>query len=358
MKKLNEFSTGALVTSFLFFVSIGFAQITYAEDVSYAVNPKPTDKQLDTSVSYYDLKLEPSEKTSVTVSVVNNADKPITINTNVDKAATNSNGLVEYNNSKNLENINLIYDISKLITISEPTFEIPAKGRKDVTYIIEAPSKNFDGVLVGGLNFIEKEEQDKEEKNQKKTGMAIKNRYAYSVAVVLHGEKKLTDNDVSTGKIKIEQLNGRNNIYYPIQNKSARFLNKTNVTAKVYEKDLNSEKPIYIEEKKDAQVAPNSIYKFKIGTNEKKLKAGKYTVAMEVSSKEQSWIFSQDFEITSEKAKKLNETAVIKEEDYSLYIYLGIGIAILILIPMIVLIIYVRRKNKQIEELKRENDGK
>lgn len=357
MKKTTNFLVGLFLASCLFFITIGYTQITHAEDVSYAVNPVPTDKQLDTSVSYYDLKLEPNEKTSVTVSVVNNSDKPLTISTNVDRATTNSNGLVEYNNSKNFENVNLTYDISKLITISDPTFKIPAQGHKDVTYTIEAPSKNFDGVLVGGINFIEKEEQDKEEDSQKKAGMAIKNRYAYSVAIILHGEKELPNNDVSTGKIKVEQLNGRNNIYFPIKNNSARFLNKTNVSAKVYEKGSDKKTPIYGEDKKDAQVAPNSIYKFQIGTNEEKLKAGKYTIIMEVSSKEQKWKFSQVFEITSDKAKKLNETAVIKEKDYSFFIYLGIGVAFLILVLTIVLIIYVRRKNKQIEELKRKNDG-
>ncbi|BBM22291.1 cell surface protein, CscA/DUF916 family [Lactiplantibacillus plantarum] len=75
-------------------------------------------------------------------------------------------------------------------------------------------------------------------KQQSKSAMAIKNQYAYSVAVVLHGKQALTKNKLTLGKIKATQNNGYNLISLALQNHTAAFLNQVTTEVKVYRRGV------------------------------------------------------------------------------------------------------------------------
>ncbi|WP_430602640.1 hypothetical protein IGJ02_003094 [Enterococcus sp. DIV0724b] len=323
---------------------------SYAEaaSVGYSVIPHPSEKQVDKQNTYYNLKLAPGEKENIKVTIKNNSEKEITIDTNVDKATTNSNGVVEYRNSNKHKSTNLKFDLTDLVEVSEAQIKLAANETKDVTFSITQPEEEFDGVIAGGINFTQKNTEDSENPSSK-SNMAIRNQYSYSIALVLHGKKNLDKHELTSGDIEVKQSNGRNNIYFPINNETAAFLNKVNIKGDVYVKGEN--KAIFSEKLTNAQVAPNSIYEYQIGTNQTELKPGKYTAKILVESKAQEWSFTKDFEISEEKSKELNDTAVIKENDYSLYVLGAAGIILLILL-IIFVIWYVRRKNKEIEELK------
>ena len=319
-----------------------------ASEVGYSVIPQPSEKQLDTKNTYYDLKLSPGESDLLKVTVKNNSDKEITIDASVDRATTNSNGVVEYKNSDKHQSVALKNDLNDLVKVSDNKIKLEPNEAKDVTFQVTQPKEIYDGVIAGGINFTQ-EDTDDTENSSSKSSMAIHNQYSYSIALVLHGEKELTKHEVTGGDVEVKQSNGRNNIYFPINNETAAFLNKVNVTGEVSKKGDN--KAVYSEKMKDAQVAPNSSYEYPIGTNQTELRPGKYTAKVSVESKGEKWSFTKDFEITKEKAKDLNETAVIKKKDYTLYILIGAGIVLLILLLVFVLW-YAKRKNKEIEELK------
>jgi membrane-associated HD superfamily phosphohydrolase len=317
-----------------------------AASVEYSVVPEKSAKQVDQNQSYFDLKLAPGKKEVVTVAVHNNTNKAIVVETNVDRLTTNSNGVVEYTNSNQRQNVKLKYKINDLVKASTNQIKLAAKATQKVTYTVQQPAEKYDGVLAGGINFVKKNNDDAKQKSN----MSVKNQYGYSIAIILHGNKDLAKHTVTAGKAEVKQSNKRNSVYVPIKNETAAFLNKVKVDGKVFR--AGSDKVIYTNKMENAQVAPNSVYDFPISTNETALKPGKYTVKVNVESKGEKWQFTKYFEITRTQSVKLNKTAVLKKEDHTRAI---ISAIILVLVALILIILwFLRRKNREIEALKRK----
>lgn len=331
------------------FAGIGWrSREVQAADVGYSVIPQPSPKQVDPKNTYYDLKLAPDEEEALVVTVKNNSDKELTIEVDVDKATTNSNGVVEYKNSDQHQSAKLTYDLAKLVTASTKEVKLGPDQAQDVTFKVRQPKEGFAGVIAGGINFTQ--ETTETEASAAKSSVAIRNQYSYSIALVLHGEQDLSKHEVTAGAVKVDQANGRNKIYFPIANETAAFLNKVNVTGEVFKK--GESQALFSEKVTDAQVAPNSIYEYPIGTKETPLVPGQYTAKIAVESKGEKWSFTKDFEITKEQSQTLNETAIIQKPDYSMYITIGAGIGVL-LVFVILVVWYIRKKNQEIAELKK-----
>ncbi|EGO5014773.1 DUF916 and DUF3324 domain-containing protein [Enterococcus faecalis] len=326
---------------------IGIKRVA-ASNVDYSIIPQPSDKQVSEENTYYDLKLNKNEKEDLKIKVKNNSNKEIIIETNVDKATTNSNGVVEYKNSNKHKSTNLKHDITEFVKADKSSVVLLPYEEKEITYKITQPEENFEGIIVGGINFTQKLTD-----NSEVTGsMAVKNQYSYSIAIVLHGSKDTIKHDVTNNKVELRQSNGRNIIYFPILNNTAAFLNKVNVTGAIYKQNEN--KAIYTEKVSNAQVAPNSIYEYPIGTSQTKLHPGKYLAKVSIESKGEKWEFTDKFEITEAQSKKLNSTGVIDKKNYTKYILLA-AIIVLIILLFLFLILYIRKKNKEIKELQKYN---
>ncbi|HGC5945329.1 DUF916 and DUF3324 domain-containing protein [Enterococcus faecalis] len=329
---------------------VAFQHISYASSVDYSVQAVPSEYQQNKDVTYFDLRIKPKENRKLFVDVKNSSDQSIRIDTFVDKATTNSNGVVEYKNSSKFKSCNLKYDISEIVIPETTNIILAAHETRRVGYNIKMPNNDFDGQIVGGINFIQNNPRIGENDSNNSSNMAIKNQYAYTISVVLHGEKELHKNDVDLGQIKANQINGRNSIQVPIHNKTAAFLNKVQVEALV--RDANNQSIIYKDKKSGGQIAPNSVYNFELNTNLEKLKPGNYIAVLKLISKEQRWKFEQEFSIKASESEKLNKNAIIKKKNNPVkYIMLG-TIMILLFIIMISYIIF--KKNKKIKELDKQ----
>lgn len=344
MKSFIKFIFGMML---ILLSVVSFQNISFASSVDYSVQPIPAEFQQNKNVTYFDLQINPNENKKIYVDVKNSSDKAIKIDTFIDKATTNSNGVVEYKNSSKFESIDLKYDISKIIKPEMNNITLAAHETKRVAYEIKMPSENFDGQIVGGVNFIQNDPETEKNSEADKSSMAVKNQYAYTISVVLHGKRDLDKNNVELGKIKADQINGRNSIQIPIQNKTAAFLNKVEVDATI--KNANDDSTVYQDKKVGGQIAPNSVYKFELGTASKKLEPGNYVASVKIVSKEQKWNFEKKFSIKAAESNKLNKNAVIKKSDNK-FIYVILGITVLLLV-MIVVIYKFYKKNKEIKEL-------
>lgn len=317
-----------------------------ASNAGFEVIPVASEQQLDHKVTYFDLKLTPGQQTAVIVNVKNTSQQPITIETSLAKATTNSNGVVEYKGFKQNKSWGLPADIEKIVTTNENKVRLQPGEVKPVNYQIKMPQSDFDGELVGGLNFVKKVADNQVKPN---SSMGVKNQYAYTIAIVLHGRQELTKNKISLGKITTRQVNNRNVISIPLVNQTATFLNK--VTTKVLIKHRGQDKAVYTQNTVDGQMAPNSIYDLPVRIGEKAFKPGQYTAQIVVTSKEQHWQFTKNFTITKKQARHYNQTAVIKEDDSSLGLSLII-IGIVLLISLVIIIYW--RKQRRIKLLERE----
>ncbi|WP_154589319.1 DUF3324 domain-containing protein, partial [Lactiplantibacillus plantarum] len=202
----------------------------------------------------------------------------------------------------------------------------------------------YQGILAGGITFLKKATA-----TDTKKAVAVNNQYAYTEAVILHGSKDLTTNQLTMNKTTVKQLNGRNAINFPLVNHTAAYLNKVQTNIKIYHR--GGSQVVYHQKLANGQMAPNSIYKLPLQTGEKALAAGKYTAVVKVTSKKQHWQFKQNFVITKGQADTLNKTAVLKQGP-NWWLYIGIGLLLLLLI--ILVIWYIRRKQKKIRSLEEQ----
>ena len=77
------------------------------------------------------------------------------------------------------------------------------------------PNESFDGVILGGLYFKEKE-NDKEKKSAKE--VQIENKYAYAIGVVLRETDAQVKPDMKLNEVKPGQVNARNVVTANLQN--------------------------------------------------------------------------------------------------------------------------------------------
>ncbi|CAD5896742.1 C-terminal membrane anchored cell surface protein [Carnobacterium maltaromaticum] len=336
---------------FIVCLLVGCGVKTYASELNFSVSPEIPENQQDKNKSYYDLKLEPGNKQELKVVLKNGTDKEVEIETSVSRATTNLKGVVEYGKTKDKKDESLVYNIEDFVEIPENNVKIPPNESKELTIKVEAPEKTFEGIMAGGLTF---KEVTKEEKvDEKNTGLAIKNEYAYVVGLVLHGENEDMPSEVNLIHVEAAQVNARNVINGTLQNPKAKYLNQVAVNATVTKE---GSKEVLYETKQDTmQMAPNSNFQFPISLDGEPLKPGKYTLNMDVSSLTDSWKLTKNFTIEKEVADKFNAKDVSIQEDHTMT-YLSIGLGTLLIIGVIIYFIYRHKKKERMrkERLRRE----
>ena len=324
-----------------------------ASQLNFSATPViPEKTQVDKTKTYYDLKLDAGAKEELAVTLKNHTKKDVTVETSLNRATTNINGIVEYGNNANKANDSLLYDIEKIATVKTP--EITVKPNEEKTVIIEVnmPKEKFEGVLASGLTF--KEKNASEDKKEEEQGLSIKNEYAYVVALLLHGDipQKDIESELQLGDVKADQVNVRNVITANLKNVKPKYVNKMIIDADIYKK--GSTEKLYSLKKENLQMAPNSNFNYGIPLDGDKLKAGTYLLKMKVNSSSGEWEFEKEFTVSKEEAKKYNEQDVTIKEDYTLYYVIG-GIVLLILIQIIVTIIVKKSKKKSNSKRKKKN---
>ena len=212
------------------------------------------------------------------------------------------------------------------------------------------PKESFKGILAGGITLQEKESNGKKDAKNGE-GLAIENRYAYVIGLVLRLSEDKIAPQMTLQNVKPDQVNARNVITANLQNPTARFINKLGVKAQITRKG-NSE-VLFKEDKEGMQMAPNSNFNFPVALNGKKLEAGTYVFKATATSKDDKWDFEKEFTIDSKTAKELNDKDVSIESSYT-WLYLLVGCVLLILLLAIITLVLILRKKKKEEEIRRQ----
>nr|WP_260212735.1 DUF916 domain-containing protein [Lactiplantibacillus pentosus] len=155
-KRLRALLATALVSVMSLFMG-GMAQSAKADSaVGFEISPVRSSSQVDSNVSYFDLKLKPKQTQTIAVKVHNTSNAPITINVGISKATTNINGVVAYQRATENKSADLPYDLAKLVTTDQSEVKLDKGQVKTVKFQIKMPAKSYDGILAGGLTFLKK----------------------------------------------------------------------------------------------------------------------------------------------------------------------------------------------------------
>ena len=328
-----------LLTVIMAFVCFSPA-LAFADDhANFSVVADQSPYQVDKDKSYFDLSLPVSETVDLTIHVTNNSDEPITIAGEVAQATTNLNGVVEYSKTDNRLTKNVPFDITTIASFDNPKQTIDAHQTVDFVLHVTAPTADYAGVVAGGVSFHDVTEE-KEDSND--TAM-FKNKFAYAIALLLHGNQEAKANDLKLTSAKPGQVNSRNVIHARIENQASNYLSNVTVKAKVLD---DNGKEVLSDKKENLQIAPDSIFELPVYYNGKEMKAGTYRMKLNISSGDQTWELEKAFTITQKKAKKLNKTDVSPKEENNNNQWLLIGLMGAVIVLLLVLIVIVLKKKR------------
>ncbi|MGX6962976.1 DUF916 and DUF3324 domain-containing protein [Vagococcus xieshaowenii] len=326
----------------LFSSMVTAAEFVSASEFNFSVDTVLPNNQREGS-TYYDLVMEPNKQQEIITKIKNHTNREIEVEVSIEPATTNINGVVDYSKTEKSVDETAPFNIKDYVKANEQTIKIPANETCEYKLKISMPKNKFNGIVAGGITFKELEEKKEKKEKSESQSMAIENKFAYSIALLLRQNEISLDSDLKLINVRPDQLNGRNVIYSDLQNPIAKYLNKLTVDAKLTKKGKNE--TLFEASNENMQMAPNTTMSFPIRLDGKKLEAGKYTMYINASSGENKWQLEKDFEITAERARELNKTDVSIEEDNSmLFIYIGIGI--LIVLMLIIIILLIKKKNK------------
>lgn len=332
-------------------VILGSSQsLVEAAELNFGVKAILPDNQINKENSFFDLRMTPGQEQTVEVEINNVIDKEIELHTFVSAAGTNVNGVIDYPQptKETKYDESLKYPLPTLVSLAE-TVKVPAKATIKVPVTIKMPNESYDGMIVGGISFYQKEEEDDQEKQT--SGMGVKNKFMYRLGMKLVETDTAVEPDLKLLGVKAGQVNYRNAVMANLQNPEAEVLNGLKLEAQVFQKGSNT--PIFAAGKDNMKVAPNSNFDYPVYLGKKAFKAGKYTLKLVATAdNDKKWEFSKDFEITQKEAEKYNEESSIQldyETDWIKWAIIGgmILVAVIVVIVVIVLMINRGRKRKK-----------
>lgn len=319
----------------LLFLSVfGFGVVAKAEGMNFTVSGNIPSEQEDQTISYYDLKVE-QKVPEITATVSNQSDNPIKVAVRVDNASSNPTGTVDYTSTPNKLINEAPFKFSDVVTPENDVIELKGKESKTVTFNMTYPKENIKGIVAGGLFFNEVVDK---KADAKATG--VQNTFSRSIAILLRGGKE-TDYHLDLTKVKADLYAYKPTVMATLTNTSGKFINHTTIKSKITKKD--SDKELYTKEDKEYQLSSYADLNYPIILDNDELKAGKYTLYMDLKADDEEWSFEKDFEITAKEAKELNNDAIIEKEPFP-WIWVLVAIMIAVILGLIGYII--KSKNK------------
>lgn len=370
LKKYPVFIRGVKICFlFIFSLSVLFSyKNVHASSSSFNVTPVTSENQLEGNVGYFNLLMKPLAQQELSFVLNNTTSKSVTIDMSFSRATTNQNGIAVYDSESEEKDNSLKYNIEDYVNIPKKEITLAAHSQEAVKAIVRMPQNASNGVLAGGFSFKEK---NVEKHSEASKGVSITNEYRYVIALVIQQNTKTVSPQLNLNEVKAGQVNARNVIEANLQNIAPTYLKNMNVTAKI--RGVSQSNLKYTFQNSEMKMAPNSNFDLAVPvsiqgnmTNQtsKALQPGKYHLSMEVYGVkdaegryqttvngqtvkyEYKWNFERDFEITGEKASKLNRSDPTVHYKEPINWLMIIGIALILIIVLLIFLIFISKRKK------------
>ena len=344
---------GSFLVLFMSLLIFVFPCITYAEDagIAYTYRIEKPDNQLQDDVAYFDLMMTPSQEQVLEMTIMSLSDKDQTIQTVLDSAKTNSNGVIEYNQINIDKDESAAINFNDLVT-TEKEFVLKAKETKTLQLSVKMPEVSFDGVVAGGLTLKAKEDEN----SSASSGARVKNEYAYVIAILLRENNNPVQPNIQYRKSYAGDRNYNNTIYTRVANAVPAY--QKDVTLEAQISKSGSDEILYEARQTGIQMAPNSSIDFPISMDNDEMVPGKYRSKGKATIGSQTWEWDEEFEITKKEADKYNEknSALTQETvDWKLILLLVSGFVLILgLVSGIYFFIKKKKEAKKAEQARKK----
>lgn len=341
MKKLKRVMQLILLLSFSFLIiPIG----TNADSkLPISVNTILPENQHNKKVTYYDLRMKPSQQQELDFELINPTNKKETIKLEIKDAITNDVGVIDYMGKEDdyQRDPSLKYALSDMASVPKEVTVAP-KSREIVKIKLDMPEEKLDGVVIGAIQVSradEKAEKDSE-------GVTLKSVAAYRVGI------KLSESDEDI-KAKLELVdafpdhtNQKNVIKGNLRNETPILLEKVKYDAQVTKR--GQKKVLHKSSAVDYRFAPNSTFNFDVDWEGTRFEKGEYTYYLQAISEEtgQTWKWEKDFSISEEEAERLNDSAVLMDQSKGKSIWIIVCVVLIFILAIFFLYYKKIVKNK------------
>ncbi|WP_099223829.1 DUF916 and DUF3324 domain-containing protein [Listeria costaricensis] len=327
--------------------------------INFGVEAEIPDNQIDKKQSYFDLKMSPGQEQTVYVNVSNATSNKVTVEMNINAATTNDNGYVDYSEGDKKPDASMKNNITDMVEYDKE-IEVQPGETKKVPIKITMPDESYDGIVLGGINFTQKESEVAGDEESSKDESMVKNRYSYVIGLMLTETDTAVEPDMELKSIKPGQYNYANYVKVNLQNPTSAMITGLNIDAKVY-KD-GSDEVLHETKKEGLSMAPNSNFNYMIDWENQEFKPGTYRMKMTATDgNDHTWKWDEKFTIERDDAKKYNDRAVGLEKDYT-WLYITLGIVGLLILLLIVFLLGRRsskkKENRLKEQMKQELENK
>lgn len=155
---------------------------------------------------------------------------------------------------------------------------------------------------------MQRPEEEAAQSDDASGGSRVGNRYRYAVSILLRESDVEVAPELSFNEAFAEQQNYRNTIFVNYSNIAATYVNGLTVQAQISES--GSSQVLWESRKTGMRMAPNSFMNFPISMNGDRMTPGTYTAHVNAYVGNQSWEWTEEFEITQEEADEFNERDV------------------------------------------------
>lgn len=292
---MKKWGISSLAVLFYLLFSTGNPSVVKADSsVNFSIEAIPNKFQVDSGVTYFDLRMAANQKTDVRIRIYNHSSYDQTFLTSVRNATTNGNGLIVYEQKKPLA----LAPVSLTEMIRPATKSVFIKGgeSKVISLPLQIPNE-LTGTVLAGIRVEKKFSEGDTEKDT----IGIQNRHAYIIGLKVRSEIKDLSPELTYEGIRAKSYLTRPNVLVKLAN-----LAPTITQPMKFEAVVTKNKKVVVRKKMNVRFAPSTYMTVPIETMGI-LKAGTYQMAVRVEGKERTWKWNDEFKVTEKQVKQMEE---------------------------------------------------
>lgn len=336
-----------MIALFALPLSAQAAGVESTSDIGFYVRALIPDNQIDNTLTYFDLNMEPGQSQALEVEVVNETDQDIEVDVNTISASTNRNGVIDYKTPE-IRDKTLQHPFSELSAVENNSILVPANGTSKAVVTVTMPEDSYDGVVLGGMVFTKAGDEQKMTQPGEATGMAVRNVYSYVVGVKLSETGAVVAPDFEIEAVEAGSVNYKPAMIHHIRNKEAAIVKDMSLDVAIKNADGKVMEQV---ERSGVDMAPNSVMPLAVTTSGE-LAAGEYTSEVTIRHEGREWTYETKFTIGSTEADQIN-TAVpgseksVQNNTLLIILVAGAFAALVVIILLLLVILFRRRKRDE-----------
>lgn len=303
------------------------------------------DNQITPNLGYFDLQVQAGQEQSISLKLKNHAPSEIEVKIGLSNATTTSNGRVDYGPSEAKKDSSLTYGVTSLVK-GPSSVTIPAKGSKQVDFVMKLPKDTPVGQIAGGIQIVPVED---EHPSTEDTEDLVENQFAYLVGLLLRvGDTKGIKPMLKMNQLSVKQLMGKTHLVVNVSNIRPAYLEGMDVSIEV--RKANKRKSVFDFDKKNMRMAPNTRVDIPISLPGEGLKAGDYTATIKIKEKEgQQWSWTDQFQLTDLDVNQIRKQER-SEKSNAAIVPLIISFMIIVLMGLTVFLCLKGKKRRKVKK--------